>query len=450
MKDIQKIKEFFSKPIDEDFGQALFNRLKPKDSDLESIVNTLKQDLKIANAPDQASFKEALERYIRFNGDRDPIGQAAVRALNYRNTGDRYGSGFDRIFNMLVDKKNLSEAKEEDKVDTITMDVPLFIRMLEYSREDAAEDMDLHDVTEKAISLGKERGILQMDDYDEIIGAAEKINETRFSKPTGSPYEQKDLYAQELFGTEYFNWLDFWEQFHIVQKYELDKSIITKEGKEVNLKASKLSSAEYQKAKKLKDFKASDWKWNASEDLYTKVVKEGMGDQLDEPYFIEVSVRDARVAMEMFNDRYRRSNIKMYGSNVYAANNPEDIYNLYSDFQNQDIEVLEYNVDGDLDEATDYMKRRKAMDDYAVSKKDKPAKPYNPNPSGKTDYMKRREKDLSERINEAFDKINEELCPAGKAYRKRRIAAGEKSSAYLSGRAVKVCKGQMSGKKKKK
>jgi len=38
----------------------------------------------------------------------------------------------------------------------------------------------------------------------------------------------------------------------------------------------------------------------------------------------------------------------------------------------------------------------------------------------------------------------------GEAYRKRRMAAGEKSSAYLSGRAVKVCKGQMSGKKKKK
>jgi hypothetical protein len=268
--------------------------------------------------------------------------------------------------------------------------------MLEYAREDAEQDLDLHDVTEKANKLGKERGILQMDDYDEIIGDAEEIKEA------------------------------------------------------VNLKQSKLSSAEYQQAKKLKDFKASDWKWNASEDLYTKIVKEGMGGQLDEPYFVEVSVRDARIAMDMFDDRYRRSNIKMYGSNVYAANTPEDIYDLYYDFQNQDIEVLDYNVDGDLDEATDYMKRRKAMDDYAVSKKDKPSKPYNPNPSGKTDYMKRREKDLSERINEAFDKINEELCPAGKAYRKRRIAAGEKSSAYLSGRAVKVCKGQMSGKKKKK
>jgi hypothetical protein len=84
---------------------------------------------------------------------------------------------------------------------------------------------------------------------------------------------------------------------------------------------SKLSSAEYQMAKKLKSFKASDWKWNADEDLYTKVT-----------------------------------------------------------------------------EATDYMKRRKAQDDYAVNKKDKPKKSSNPNPSGKTDYMKRREKELAETI----------------------------------------------------
>ena len=44
--------------------------------------------------------------------------------------------------------------------------------------------------------------------------------------------------------------------------------------------------------------------------------------------------------------------------------------------------------------------------------------------------------------------LTEKLCPKGEAYRQRRMAAGEKSSAYLSGRAVKVCKGLMSGKKK--
>jgi|TARA_Y100000992_G_C21138021_1_gene429940 hypothetical protein len=54
---------------------------------------------------------------------------------------------------------------------------------------------------------------------------------------------------------------------------------------------------------------------------------------------------------------------------------------------------------------------------------------------------------INERIRVA---VNEKLCKKGEAYRRRRMAAGEKSSAYLSGRAVKVCKGQMSGKSKKK
>jgi len=39
----------------------------------------------------------------------------------------------------------------------------------------------------------------------------------------------------------------------------------------VNLKADHLSSAEYQKAKKLKGFNADDWKWNSDTDLYDKV-----------------------------------------------------------------------------------------------------------------------------------------------------------------------------------
>ena len=39
----------------------------------------------------------------------------------------------------------------------------------------------------------------------------------------------------------------------------------------------------------------------------------------------------------------------------------------------------------------------------------------------------------------------EKLCKKGQAYRAKRMRAGEKSSAYLSGRAVKVCKGQMQG-----
>lgn len=41
------------------------------------------------------------------------------------------------------------------------------------------------------------------------------------------------------------------------------------------------------------------------------------------------------------------------------------------------------------------------------------------------------------------------LCKRGQEYIKSRQRAGEKSSAYLSGRAVKVCKGQIKFKGKK-
>jgi hypothetical protein len=63
--------------------------------------------------------------------------------------------------------------------DIITVDVPLFIRLLEYAREDAQTDIDLHDVTENIISLSASGKILSMDDYSTIIGSQENIDEIR-------------------------------------------------------------------------------------------------------------------------------------------------------------------------------------------------------------------------------------------------------------------------------
>jgi hypothetical protein len=53
--------------------------------------------------------------------------------------------------------------------DKITLDVPLFIRLLEYAREDAKTDMDLHNVAEKAIELSMTGATLTMTDYDKIV-----------------------------------------------------------------------------------------------------------------------------------------------------------------------------------------------------------------------------------------------------------------------------------------
>jgi hypothetical protein len=63
--------------------------------------------------------------------------------------------------------------------DIISVDVPLFIRLLEYAREDAQTDMDLHDVAENIISLAASGKTLTMDDYSSIIGSQEEIAEIR-------------------------------------------------------------------------------------------------------------------------------------------------------------------------------------------------------------------------------------------------------------------------------
>ena len=59
--------------------------------------------------------------------------------------------------------------EEENPVDMICMDVPLFIRMLEFAREDASTDMDLHDVAEKAVKLSAKGQSMTMEHYEELV-----------------------------------------------------------------------------------------------------------------------------------------------------------------------------------------------------------------------------------------------------------------------------------------
>lgn len=67
-------------------------------------------------------------------------------------------------------KSDGSELKEvENPRDVIKLDVPLFIRLLEYAREDAKADMDLHDVAEKVIAASSKGQVLTMTDYDMIM-----------------------------------------------------------------------------------------------------------------------------------------------------------------------------------------------------------------------------------------------------------------------------------------
>ena len=52
---------------------------------------------------------------------------------------------------------------------------------------------------------------------------------------------------------------------------------------------------------------------------------------------------------------------------------------------------------------------------------------------------------MVESIRLGYNLDESKLCKRGRDYIAARKRAGEKSSAYLSGRAVKVCKGQIKG-----
>jgi hypothetical protein len=249
MEDLQKIKEFFSRPVNEFEGGEL------------SFGDTIK--INPASFP-SFEFPYGTEGEIIDISKADYASDDLVYTVKLRYI-DGQGDEANTLY--IEDSNQYLNEQEEDPTDIIAMDVPLFIRMLEYAREDAKTDMDLHNVTERAIEAVKLRGLLSMEDYNDLVGGQIE-EETGYSKYLATPENPQ--------------------------------------GKTPGL----------------------------TPDIMSKILM-------------------------------KIANIK----------------------------------DDDVEETT--------------------------------------------RLGEGV--IHEELCPKGKAYIKKRMAAGEKSSAYLSGRAVKVCKGQMKG-----
>jgi hypothetical protein len=106
----------------------------------------------------------------------NPMLQKAVTALLQKE----FQKTFRRVIHgVLGEPFGLKE--NINPTDTIKTDVPLFIRLLEYARENAKTDMDLHNVTEKVISLSSTGKTLTMSDYDNIV-KKQSLNESRYSQ----------------------------------------------------------------------------------------------------------------------------------------------------------------------------------------------------------------------------------------------------------------------------
>ncbi len=51
----------------------------------------------------------------------------------------------------------------------LRMNVPLLLRLLEYAREDAHSDLDLHFLTENLVKHSDQHSYLTMKDYEQLV-----------------------------------------------------------------------------------------------------------------------------------------------------------------------------------------------------------------------------------------------------------------------------------------
>jgi hypothetical protein len=129
----------------------------------------LKSILKDENIATEEEAMEVFDMMEKFNMTQE---EAIAQWLESRYDYEREKGG-DREDDTMPD--DLME--EENPVDIISMDVPLFIRMLEFAREDASTDMDLHDLAQKAIKMSSEGEPLTMMHYDELVSKGAPVSD---------------------------------------------------------------------------------------------------------------------------------------------------------------------------------------------------------------------------------------------------------------------------------
>ena len=92
-----------------------------------------------------------------------------IRSLQTEKTVVQEARSFEETMFARLERAANKLAESTDQRDTVTLDVPLLIRVFELVREGAKTDVDVHNITERLIAI-KERGVLTMDDYGDIAG----------------------------------------------------------------------------------------------------------------------------------------------------------------------------------------------------------------------------------------------------------------------------------------
>lgn len=125
--------------------------------------------------PDHTAVSKRKETIQRRATVTAPNRQAAIDGAIrfYKKQGYKV---HDAEYHSPINERKISE--DINPQDVIKVDVPLFIRLLEYAREEAKTDMDLHVLTDNLIKLCAEGNTITMDQYNEIVSTGKSVTES--------------------------------------------------------------------------------------------------------------------------------------------------------------------------------------------------------------------------------------------------------------------------------
>jgi hypothetical protein len=129
----------------------------------------------------------------------------------------------------------------------------------------------------------------------------------------------------------------------------------------VNLDKDSLSPMEYQQAQKYETFDANDWTFDDVSKRYIKKQAEPdqemqTEDDAQKPFYVKVSVRDAKRALDVLRDNPSYMGVELNGSDTYYTDDSELAHDMMMDFGTHDIEVIDSNTNDSLNEALTYNK----------------------------------------------------------------------------------------------
>jgi hypothetical protein len=196
----EELKQFLTSRNSKD-GLEKLDKIKDKPVDVVKMYNAFGKVIKDFSAlqqnnarvglKEQKTFKIKSEDKAAFINRLEKVG---IPIGNYQIHDDKLDGFFsieftdpesiNMINRILKDSPKIDVVKEnvytdeKSSTDTITMNIPLFIRMLEYAKEDAKDDIDLHKVTEYFLNKNTGNPTFTMKDYPKFLS---EININKFN-----------------------------------------------------------------------------------------------------------------------------------------------------------------------------------------------------------------------------------------------------------------------------